>query len=660
MYNLLLQRKAIFITVLFSLVFSISIVAQEKWEFSNSTPRETVKSHLYFLEKGHYDPVLSSYTLTGKFGEKKKIRLAKRLKSILLKHKINTDDVLDKRRGIVKKDEYILFLDIPKIYLVRKNRRWLYSKETVNSVDSIFNAYVLKINPNNGFKQDLKKAFTRVAKRSSASEELNDSITSPQLNLSTPYHTIVSHLLFLEDSINKPNLAAKTINFGFDDSLKGVDLAVKLKQIYLGSSHEIFNINKLSQDSNFIDTLSGKHIYYPNKEYPELFLEKVGEDWLYSNSTSKLIKSVHAEMYSEDAEQIFRFSDKFKRWAGSERNIVFYNIKLWQLLMLLYFILLGIILLIVNRFLIKHLFFIFSNKYRRLVYKTFHVLAFIIFYKVVELYLPALEMDINIMHIIHKVVRILIVINITVLGFYIVNILKLRLTREDIPISQQGLLVFIILIVKVIIFISSLLFIIKALDFDLLNVLAGLSIGGLALALGAQDTIKNFFGSVMIFTDKPFSVGDYIVNDNIRGQVEEVGLRTTKIRTPLNSVATIPNGKLADNNIDNLGRREYRRFKSKFTVSYDTSVEKLDRLTQMAIERIESLESTREEQTRVYMNDFGVYGIEIFISISFNVNSRKEELENRQLAIKEIINICKELDVKFAIPLYHEPTNRNN
>ena len=161
----------------------------------------------------------------------------------------------------------------------------------------------------------------------------------------------------------------------------------------------------------------------------------------------------------------------------------------------------------------------------------------------------------------------------------------------------------------------------------------------------------------MIFTDKPFSVGDYIVNDRIRGTVEEVGLRTTKIRTPLNSVATIPNGKLADNNIDNLGRRKYRRFKSKFTVSYDTPVEKLEELTQKATEIIENIETTRNGATRIYINDFGVYGIEIFISISFNVNDRNEELKSRHIAIKEILNICNELGIKIAVGIQSELPN---
>ena len=654
----LIQYTQKIILVLFLLIpfFSFS---QEKWEFSNSTPKETVKSHLYFLEKGHYDPVLSSYALAGELSEKQKVILAKKLKAILLKHNIKVEELLDKRRGVIEKDKYVLFFDMPEIYLVRHRRKWQYSKETVNKIEKIYTSYVLKIEKGNNFRSDLKNLISKKVKSKTNTEVVDTSVVDetvilnqPKLDLSTPYATIVSHLLFLDDSLYLPELAAQTINLSKEDSARGEELAIKLKQIYLASPHEIFDIKELSVDTNYIDTISGKHIYHPNVLYPELYLEKIGDKWLYSRATSKLISSVHEEMYSEDAEQIFKFSDRFKKWAGSESRVLFYDVKLWQILMIFYFVLIGFVFFVVNRFLIRRVILnvLKQSKYKRLVYKIYHVSVFILFYRIVESYLPALEMEIGIMHLLHKFVKIVIIFNTTILSFYIVNVIKIRFTKEGVLSSTNGLIMFMALIIKTIIFITSLLFLIKTLDFNLVNVLAGLSIGGFALALGAQDTIKNFFGSLMIFADKQFAVGDWISSDKISGTVEEVGLRTTKIRTFHNSVVVVPNSMLADNSIDNMGRRTYRRYKGTFVIKFDTPTEKIDAFIGKIKQEIKQREDTRKDFYMVYINDFSTYGLEILVYVFFKVPDWNKEMQGKHELIKKVLDSARELEIEFAIP----------
>jgi MscS family membrane protein len=94
-------------------------------------------------------------------------------------------------------------------------------------------------------------------------------------------------------------------------------------------------------------------------------------------------------------------------------------------------------------------------------------------------------------------------------------------------------------------------------DKPITSIIAGLGIGGLAIALAAQDTIKNFFGSMLLFFDKPFEIDDRIVVDGHDGPVEEVGLRSTKIRTLEGHLVTVPNGELANKTIQNIGKRPY-------------------------------------------------------------------------------------------------------
>ena len=96
-------------------------------------------------------------------------------------------------------------------------------------------------------------------------------------------------------------------------------------------------------------------------------------------------------------------------------------------------------------------------------------------------------------------------------------------------------------------------------DKPLTSILAGLGVGGLAVALAAQETIKNFFGSITILTDKPFELGDRVVIDKYDGTVVEVGFRSTRIRTLDGDLVTIPNGELANKSILNSGRKPFFR-----------------------------------------------------------------------------------------------------
>ena len=108
---------------------------------------------------------------------------------------------------------------------------------------------------------------------------------------------------------------------------------------------------------------------------------------------------------------------------------------------------------------------------------------------------------------------------------------------------------------KAVVLVLGAVWILSRLDFNVTALLAGVSLGGLAFALAAQDTLKNMFGSLLIFLDKPFQVGDWIQADSIDGTVEEVGFRSTRVRTFANSVIYVPNGKLSDMMVNNMGMR---------------------------------------------------------------------------------------------------------
>jgi len=348
-------KRLIIALVLFQV--SLLINAQETIEFKNSTPRETVESHLNFLKPNNYKPIIAAYTLGGNKTIQQKKVLVSKLKDIIIKHGLEINDIPNRKGGFLGKKKFILFSDIPQIYLVRINKKWVYSPETVDNINNIFNSYFIgakkqKIpsineilssnnrkfgnepvkNQQNNFSNKNSNICYQDSKQKNEEQTNLDTIT--ELNLSTPYNTIISHLLFLSDSLYNPYLASKTINFGPADTANAIDLAIKLYQIYLGADVEVFNINELSTDSNYIDSVSNKHIYFPNKKFKELYLEKIGDSWYYSRATSELINSVHRDMYSNDAEEIFSFSDHFKALAGNNNTKYIFDLRLWQLYMI--------------------------------------------------------------------------------------------------------------------------------------------------------------------------------------------------------------------------------------------------------------------------------------------------------------------------------------
>ena len=125
--------------------------------------------------------------------------------------------------------------------------------------------------------------------------------------------------------------------------------------------------------------------------------------------------------------------------------------------------------------------------------------------------------------------------------------------------------------VKGFILIMAVLVTLDNLNFNIRTLLAGVSISGLALGLAAQDTVGNLFGAAAVFVDKPFKIGDFIRMDGVEGSVEEIGLRSTRIRNPDGHLITVPNKTMGNSTITNITRRPNIKTTLNIGVTYDTS-----------------------------------------------------------------------------------------
>ncbi|MEM1223058.1 MAG: mechanosensitive ion channel family protein [Verrucomicrobiota bacterium] len=186
---------------------------------------------------------------------------------------------------------------------------------------------------------------------------------------------------------------------------------------------------------------------------------------------------------------------------------------------------------------------------------------------------------------------------------------------------------------------------------EVTSILAGLGIGGLAFALAAQDTIKNFFGSVVLLFDKPFEIGDRVNIDGHDGPVEEVGLRSTKIRTLDGHLVTMPNGELANKAIWNIAKRPYIRRLFDITITYDTPPEKVREAKAILEDILKDHEGMNEDfPPRVYFNKFNDSSLNLFCIYWYFPPAYWDFLNFGERVNLEILERFNAAGIEFAFP----------
>jgi MscS family membrane protein len=155
------------------------------------------------------------------------------------------------------------------------------------------------------------------------------------------------------------------------------------------------------------------------------------------------------------------------------------------------------------------------------------------------------------------------------------------------------------------------------LDQNVKSLLLSAGVGGLAIALAAKDTIANFFGSITIFADRPFQVNELVKINGHYGSVEEVGFRSSRIRTLDGHLVTIPNSTIANTEIENVGQRPFIRRTSNLTITYDSGAKKTQKAVEIVKEvlsKVPEINSDSDRPPRVYFNDFNDWALNIYMS----------------------------------------------
>lgn len=200
------------------------------------------------------------------------------------------------------------------------------------------------------------------------------------------------------------------------------------------------------------------------------------------------------------------------------------------------------------------------------------------------------------------------------------------------------------------IIVLAILMAIQNLGYSIAGLLASLGIGGIAVAMAARDSIANIFGSLMILFDRPFKVGDWILAGDIEGTVEEIGFRSTRIRTFAKTLITVPNNGIANMPIDNFSRMPKRRIKLTVGVTYDTTPGQMSDLVQNIRDLLNNHPDIDQEFHLVNFTDFGSSSLDIMVYCFAATTAWGDYLATRQDLCLRIMQILEEMDLEIAFP----------
>lgn len=193
--------------------------------------------------------------------------------------------------------------------------------------------------------------------------------------------------------------------------------------------------------------------------------------------------------------------------------------------------------------------------------------------------------------------------------------------------------------------------------FNVSGFLASLGLVGMAFALAAKDTASNLFGSMVIFTDRPFKIGDWIKTPEVEGTIEEIGIRSTRVRTFAQALVSVPNGTLANSAILNWSQMRKRRIKMTLGLTYATTASQMQAILSQMREMLKSDADIHPETIYVHFTDFQASALGIFCYFFTNTTNWGEYMAVRERINLEMMKIVEQNGASFAFPsqsLYFE------
>jgi small-conductance mechanosensitive channel len=214
--------------------------------------------------------------------------------------------------------------------------------------------------------------------------------------------------------------------------------------------------------------------------------------------------------------------------------------------------------------------------------------------------------------------------------------------------EQQKLLSIILLLFKIILWSIALLFVLDNLNIQITGLITGLGIGGIAVAFAAQNILNDLFNYFTIYFDKPFDIGDFVIVGDYKGNIEHIGIKTTRIRSLSGEQLIISNTDLVNSRVNNYKRMEKRRINFSFGVTYNTPLDKLKKIPAVIEEIIKDVEKT--EFARAHFSEYAEFSL-LFQAVYYVLDSDyKIYMDIQQQINFKLRERLDELGVEFAFP----------
>lgn len=436
-----------------------------------------------------------------------------------------------------------------------------------------------------------------------------------------------------------------------DPGLAG-ERATMLKEL-IDSRNAWIEIDELPTNPDYQDNVTGTFRYVQpsvrDRLGPAVYLQRDARTgmWLFSAETVDAIPAIYPAA-------IKSFQDRLPDWTKSR----VLSIELWKYL--------SVLLLVIIGWMVKALVIVLLSRYirglirrtqldylERMLGRAERPIAGLAMALVFHLALPWLLLPIQVTKAAQVAVAALAAFSAVWLGYRLIEVVndyfmskaaktESKLDDQLVPLISKTLKVFVSVIGGI--------FIVQNLGVNVGSLIAGLGLGGLAFALAAKDTLANFLGSVMIFVDKPFQIGDWVVIGDTEGTIEEVGFRTSRVRTFYNSLVTVPNALVTNAVVDNYGARKYRRYVTNLGLTYDTPPEKVEAFCQGVRAIIARTPNMRRDYYLVEFKEFGASALVVMVYCFMQVGSWNDEMRTRTNLNLDIMRLAHDLGVSFAFP----------
>ncbi|PRD42525.1 hypothetical protein C5748_15565 [Phyllobacterium phragmitis] len=222
--------------------------------------------------------------------------------------------------------------------------------------------------------------------------------------------------------------------------------------------------------------------------------------------------------------------------------------------------------------------------------------------------------------------------------------------RWVLPGYHETLIALLTGVARVAIIVVAFLLLAKVFSIPYQHVLAGLGIGGLAVALAAQPTLQNFLSGLTLYADRPVSVGDFCKFDDMLGTVEHIGMRSTRVRSLDRTVISVPNSDFANMKIENYARRDRIRFTTTLQLRYETTADQLRYVLAELRQLLIAHPGVVEDPCRVRFVNFGEYSLDVEIFTYISTSDHSEFLAIREDIFLRIIKVMDDAGVQFAFP----------